>query len=301
VGFMGDCFTVPDNTKHPSLAVQDAQKLSQNEAEQPAEVTTDLELNKNDVDDNTNAAASNSSLASSDEEAVSRSPSNSHRNRMNKLTKKVDYNAAINASKAAEDNGNNKEDGNDPNDEDAVSRSPSNSHRNRMNKLTKKVDYNAAVNASKAAENEASDKPPEPASADVTIVYENENMDKNTADDEEAGVDGNEQEQTEQTEQEQAGEDEPEAPSMKPAASNAKNRMQKLTKKVDYAAAIEANKAEEKKEFKRNEDHDMEIVYKDDGVSIDTKVNGVTVNEYGMQTVDEALARDDVLEDMLTT
>merc|ERR1712154_659121 len=68
----------------------------------------------------------------------------------------------------------------------------------------------------------------------------------------------------------------------KPRRKN--NPLQALTTKKDYTASVNAMKQSEHKSKKsRNLDNDQDVQYEDDGVSIKTKKNGISVNQYGNQ------------------
>eukprot|EP01084_Bolivina_argentea_P176629 305602_1 len=84
--------------------------------------------------------------------------------------------------------------------------------------------------------------------------------------------------------------------------SNDRNPIRALTTRKDYTASINAmNEANASAGFKMNRENDKEIEYNDDGVTIKTKINGLTVNEYGNQRYDDKLVRDEVLDDILIT
>ena len=76
-----------------------------------------------------------------------------------------------------------------------------------------------------------------------------------------------------------------------------------LTQKKDYSTAIAANKAlENNNSIKRNNDNDMDVVYEDDGTTIKTTSNGITVNEYGNRRyVADSATNAEVLDDILIT
>ena len=51
----------------------------------------------------------------------------------------------------------------------------------------------------------------------------------------------------------------------------------------------------------KKKDNDYPLEYNDDGMTIKSKKNGITLNEYGNQPYDTTQARDEILDDMLVT
>ena len=88
-----------------------------------------------------------------------------------------------------------------------------------------------------------------------------------------------------------------------------RQNMGHLTQKKDYSSAIAANKAQENAQnnngggYQRNAAKDKPVDYGNDGKTITTKSNGITVNEYdgNRRYVQDSATNAEVLDDMLIT
>ena len=88
----------------------------------------------------------------------------------------------------------------------------------------------------------------------------------------------------------------------KKATSNHHHGIAHLTKKKDYSAAT-TSRLINNNEYKRNNENDKDIIYGNDGISIQSQANGTTINEYGNQRYHygDGITKNQVLDDMLIT